>query len=103
MEAAKRITTLSPREREVLDALVAGRPYKVIAFDLGVSITRRSRSIARMMERLGVRQSLETIRLAVLARLARFRLISLRQVVATVGLGVLAGFSTRGSCWEDVS
>jgi two-component system, LuxR family, response regulator FixJ len=37
-EAAERIATLSPREREVLDALVAGRPYKVIAFDLGISV-----------------------------------------------------------------
>ena len=38
VEAAERIATLSPHEREVLDALVAGRPYKVIAFDLGISV-----------------------------------------------------------------
>jgi two-component system, LuxR family, response regulator FixJ len=38
VEAAERIATLSPHEREVLDALVAGRPYKVIAFDFGISV-----------------------------------------------------------------
>jgi two-component system response regulator FixJ len=34
---ARLIATLSPREREVLEGLVAGRPNKVIAFDLGIS------------------------------------------------------------------
>lgn len=36
-EYAHLIATLSPREREVLDALVAGRANKVIASDLGIS------------------------------------------------------------------
>jgi two-component system response regulator FixJ len=68
-EAAERIATLSPREREVLDALVAGRPHKVIAFDLGISVRTVEVHRARMMERLGVRQFAQAIRLAVLARL----------------------------------
>jgi two-component system response regulator FixJ len=70
-EAAQRVAALSPRERQVLDALVAGRPNKVIAYDLGISARTVEVHRARMMERLGVRQLAEAIRLAVMARLAR--------------------------------
>jgi two-component system, LuxR family, response regulator FixJ len=68
-EAAQRVAALSPRERQVLDALVAGRPNKVIAYDLGISARTVEVHRARMMERLGVRQFAEAIRLAVMARL----------------------------------
>jgi two-component system response regulator FixJ len=68
-EAARRMATLTPREHQVLDALVKGRPNKVIAFDLGISVRTVEVHRARMMERLGVRQLAEAIRLAVLARL----------------------------------
>ena len=37
MVAAKLIAKLSPRERQVLDALVAGRSTKQMAYDLGIS------------------------------------------------------------------
>jgi two-component system response regulator FixJ len=70
-EAAQRVAALSPRERQVLDSLVAGRPNKVIAYDLGISARTVEVHRARMMERLGVRQFAEAIRLAVMARLAR--------------------------------
>jgi two-component system response regulator FixJ len=66
-EAAKRIATLTPREHEVLVALVKGRPNKVIAFDLGISIRTVEVHRARMMDRLGVHQFAEAVRLAVLA------------------------------------
>jgi two-component system response regulator FixJ len=69
-EAIERISALSRREREVLDALVAGRPNKVIAFDLGISVRTVEVHRARMMDRLGVRQLAEAIRLAVIAGLA---------------------------------
>jgi two-component system response regulator FixJ len=69
-DAVRLIATLSPREREVLDALVAGRPNKVIAFDLGLSVRTVEVHRARMMDRLGVRQLAEAIRLAVMAKLA---------------------------------
>jgi two-component system response regulator FixJ len=69
-KAARRVARLSPREREVLDALVAGRPNKVIAFDLGLSVRTVEVHRARMMERLGVRQLAEAVRLAILARLS---------------------------------
>lgn len=70
VHAAQRIATLSPREREVLDALLAGRPNKVIAFDLGISVRTVEVHRARMMERLGTRQLADTIRLAIMAKLA---------------------------------
>jgi two-component system, LuxR family, response regulator FixJ len=70
VDSAQRIARLSPREREVLDALVAGAQNKVIAFDLGLSVRTVEVHRARMMERLGTRQLAEAIRLAVLATLA---------------------------------
>jgi two-component system response regulator FixJ len=70
VEAAQRVAALSPRERQVLDALVAGRPNKVIAYDLGISVRTVEVHRARMMARLGVRQHAEAIRLGVMARLA---------------------------------
>jgi two-component system response regulator FixJ len=69
-EAAERIATLSPRERQVLDALVAGQPSKVIAHNLGISVRTVEVHRARMLERLGTRRLAEAIRLAVLADLA---------------------------------
>jgi two-component system response regulator FixJ len=69
--ATDRIARLSRRESQVLDALVAGRSNKVIAHDLGLSVRTVEVHRARMMERLGVRQLAEAVRLAVLARMAQ--------------------------------
>ena len=68
-DAIRRLATLSPREREVLDGLLAGRPNKLIAYNLGISVRTVEVHRARMMERLGVRQLAEVIRLGVMARL----------------------------------
>jgi two-component system, LuxR family, response regulator FixJ len=68
-DAIRQIATLSPREREVLDGLLAGRPNKLIAYDIGISVRTVEVHRARMMERLGVRQLTEVIRLGVMARL----------------------------------
>ncbi len=64
------IAMLSPREREVLEALVAGQPNKVIAFNLGISVRTVEVHRSRMMDRLGVRQLGQAVRLSVLASLA---------------------------------
>jgi FixJ family two-component response regulator/signal transduction histidine kinase len=66
-EAAERLAVLSPRERAVLDALVAGGQNKIIAFDLGISVRTVEAHRARMMHRLGVRRLAEAIRLVILA------------------------------------
>jgi len=68
-DAAALVDTLSPRERQVLDALVAGRSNKVIARDLDISVRTVEVHRARMMDRLGTRSLAETIRLAVMASL----------------------------------
>jgi two-component system, LuxR family, response regulator FixJ len=68
-DAVRRVATLSPREREVLDGLLAGRPNKLIAYDLGISVRTVEVHRARMMERLGMHQLAEVIRLGVTARL----------------------------------
>lgn len=67
--AALLIDTLSPRERQVLEALVAGQPNKVIAYSLGISVRTVEVHRARMMDRLGVRQLGQAVRLSVLASL----------------------------------
>lgn len=64
------IDTLSPRERQVLEALVAGQPNKVIAFSLGISVRTVEVHRSRMMDRLGVHQFAEAVRLLVLASFA---------------------------------
>jgi two-component system response regulator FixJ len=66
-EATRLIASLSPREREVLEALVGGHPNKRIALYLGISVRTVEAHRARMMERLGVRRFAEAIRIAVLA------------------------------------
>ncbi|MDB5605509.1 MAG: fixJ [Bradyrhizobium sp.] len=68
-DAVRRIARLSAREGEVLDGLLAGRPNKVIAYKLGISVRTVEVHRARMMERLGVRQFAEVIRLGVMAKL----------------------------------
>jgi two-component system response regulator FixJ len=68
--AVRRIASLSARERDVLDGLLAGHPNKVIAYKLGISVRTVEVHRARMMERLGVRQSAEVIRLGVMAKLS---------------------------------
>jgi two-component system response regulator FixJ len=70
-DAASLVVTLSPREREVLDGVMAGRSTKVIAFDLGISPRTVEVHRARMLDRLGVRNIAGAIRLAVIAGLAR--------------------------------
>jgi FixJ family two-component response regulator len=65
--ATQLIASLSLSERQVLNALAAGRSNKLIAFDLGISVRTVEVHRAQMMKRLGVRQFAEAIRIAVLA------------------------------------
>jgi two-component system response regulator FixJ len=69
-DATRRVDTLSPREREVLEGLIDGRSNKVIAHQLGLSVRTIEVHRARMMDRLGMRQLAEALRLGIMARLA---------------------------------
>jgi two-component system response regulator FixJ len=68
-DAAALISMLSPRERQVLEGILAGRSTKLIAYDLGISPRTVEVHRARMLERLGTRSIAEAIRLAVMAGL----------------------------------
>jgi two-component system response regulator FixJ len=68
-DAAERIAALSPREREVLDLLIVGKPNKLIARELGLSPRTVEAHRARLMSRLGVGSLAEAVRLAVQAEL----------------------------------
>jgi Response regulator len=68
--AAGEIARLSPREHDVLDALVRGESHKVIAHELGISVRTVELHRLRMLHRLGTRHLADAIKLAVLAELA---------------------------------
>jgi FixJ family two-component response regulator len=59
-----RIATLTPREREVLTHVIAGRLNKQIAGDLGTVEKTIKVHRGRMMEKLGVRTVADLVRLA---------------------------------------
>jgi two-component system, LuxR family, response regulator FixJ len=69
-DAVRRVAALSPRERDVLDGLMEGRPNKTIAYQLSLSVRTVEVHRARMMERLGKHQLAEALRLGILAKLA---------------------------------
>ena len=70
-EARHRLKVLSPRESEIVDAIVAGRTTKLIAEVLGVSQRTIDAHRASILNKLELSSAAELIRLAVLAGLAR--------------------------------
>jgi FixJ family two-component response regulator len=66
-----RIATLTPREREVLGHVVAGRLNKQIAGDLGTVEKTIKVHRGRMMEKLGVHTVADLVRLAEKAGISR--------------------------------
>ena len=66
-DAATRMTALTPREREVLQALVAGLPNKSIAYDLGISARTVEIHRSRVMEKMQARSLSELVRLGLAA------------------------------------
>lgn len=63
-----RLAALSPRESDVLDGLVEGRPNKVIAFDLGISARTVEVYRANLMTKMQAGSLSELVRMAMLAK-----------------------------------
>lgn len=63
-----RYQTLSPRESEVLDAMVEGRLNKQIAFDLGISQRTVEVRRANVMEKMGAGSLAELVRKVITLR-----------------------------------
>jgi len=62
-----RVSRLTPREREVLVHVIAGRLNKQIAADLGVAEKTIKLHRGRMMQKMGVRMVADLVRIAELA------------------------------------
>jgi two-component system, LuxR family, response regulator FixJ len=60
---AARLASLTPREREVLDGLVAGHPNKTIAYDLGASPRTIEVHRGRVMEKMQTRSLADLVRM----------------------------------------
>ncbi len=63
----ERMESLAPRERQVLDGLVAGKPNKVIAFDLGISVRTVEVYRANVMTKMQAASLSELVRMVLLA------------------------------------
>jgi two-component system response regulator FixJ len=66
-EIRERIASLSARERQVLDGLVAGQPNKTIAYDLGISPRTVEVYRANVMTKMRASSLSELVRMALVA------------------------------------
>ena len=62
-----KLAALSNRERQVLEGLVAGKPNKVIAFDLGISPRTVEIYRANLMTKMGANSLSDLVRMAMIA------------------------------------
>lgn len=65
--AREKLSSLTPREREVFDEMVRGKQNKVIAYDLDISPRTVEVHRARVLEKLEARSLSELVRLALAA------------------------------------
>ena len=70
-EARQKLRVLTPRESEIVDAIVAGRTTKQIAEVLGVSQRTVDAHRASILQKLEISNAAELIRLAIFASLTR--------------------------------
>ncbi|WP_322097152.1 response regulator FixJ [Pelagibius sp. Alg239-R121] len=68
-EVLERIEDLTPRERDVLNQLIIGRPNKIIAYELGISPRTVEVHRARVMEKMQAKSLSHLVRMALAAGL----------------------------------
>jgi two-component system response regulator FixJ len=68
-EAATAVARLTPRERQVLQGLLAGLPNKLIGYELGLSSRTVEVYRGKLMDKLGVRSLSAAVRMALAAGL----------------------------------
>jgi two-component system response regulator FixJ len=66
-EIQSRLDSLSQRERQVLDGLVAGNPNKTIAFDLGISPRTVEVYRANLMTKMNAASLSDLVRMAIVS------------------------------------
>ena len=66
-EIRERMANLSPRERQVLEGLVAGHPNKIIAYDLGISDRTVEIYRANVMTKMQAASLSQLVRMALIA------------------------------------
>jgi two-component system response regulator FixJ len=66
-DARAKLGSLTPRERRVLDGLIAGQQNKAIAADLDLSVRTVEMFRATMMQKLGMKSVADAIRLSMTA------------------------------------
>jgi two-component system response regulator FixJ len=68
----RRLALLSSRERQVLDGLISGKPNKIIAYDLGISIRTIEIYRAHVMTKMGANSLSDLIRMTLIATYSEF-------------------------------
>jgi len=68
-EMQERISSLSTRERQVLEGLVSGNPNKTIAYDLGISPRTVEIYRANLMTKMGATTLSDLVRMALVAEI----------------------------------
>ena len=63
-EAKQRLLTLTEREHQVLDLIVAGKANKVVAYELSISPRTVEIHRSRVMEKMGARNLADLVRMA---------------------------------------
>ncbi len=72
-DATIRLAALTPRERDVLDGMILGRPNKLIAFDLAIATRTVEVHRANLMEKLSARSLSDVLRIAFSAGLGHLQ------------------------------
>lgn len=62
-DAATRLASLSPRERQVMDKIIEGKLNKIIADELAISMRTVEMHRAHVFEKMGVKNSVELARM----------------------------------------